>query len=324
MRVTAIIPCFNAEAFLRDAIESVLRQSRPVDEFLVVDDGSTDRSREVAAEYPVTVLHRHANAGHAVARNRGLAAASGDVIVWLDADDYFAPHHVETVCGLLELHPAAHVAFTSVRRFGAREGTFGHKSPCCGTPRNIFWECLRRTVVPAMSAATRVDALRRVGGFDPRIRVAPDFDLWLRLSLTHLFVSSAAVTVNYRWHPGQISAQPTLQTRSMYQSRTRLYERLRAEGRIVLAAQVSREIVRIWESDLRADWRRRDLQALSFHLSLANVVPGTSRLADRLERRIRLARSIRQATRRMCAWWRATPRRRPTASADDARVADHP
>jgi glycosyltransferase involved in cell wall biosynthesis len=303
MKISAVIPCYNAEPFLAEAIESILRQTRPVDELIVVDDGSTDASRRVAARYPLTLIRMTGNAGHAAARNTGIDAARGDVIVWLDADDYFNPNHVETVCGLLERHPQADVAFTCVRRFGAKTGLFGHNSPCCETPRRIFRECLRRTVVPAMSVATRTDALRGVGGFNADIRIAPDFDLWLRMSLRHLFVSSNEVTVNYRWHPDQISAQPHRQWRSMYESRHRLYRQLREDDLPELAEQVRDAILEIWEEELRADWRRRDLQALKFRLLLSDLVPGTSRVASRWKLRARYLHPASGVLKRIAACW---------------------
>lgn len=286
MRTTAIIPCYNASPFLGEALESVLRQTRALDELIVVDDCSTDDSRKIAKRYPVRLLTTPRNSGHAAARNVGIAAARGDVLVWLDADDYFEPNHVETVCGLLERHPRADVAFTCVRRFGTKSGLLGRTSPCCGTPRSIFRECLRRTVVPAMSVATRTGPIRHIGGFNADIRIAPDFDLWLRMSLRHLFVSSDDVTVNYRCHPGQISARPLLQWRSVYESRLRLYQQLRADNQLELAQHVGRQILEIWEAELKADWRRRDMQLLNFHLSLSNLVPGASRVASRLKRRV--------------------------------------
>jgi len=88
LRVTCVIPVYNGERFLGNALDSALGQSRPPDEIIVVDDGSTDATAAVAARYGGRIAyHRHENAGPAVARNRGIKAGCGDLVAILDADD---------------------------------------------------------------------------------------------------------------------------------------------------------------------------------------------------------------------------------------------
>src|SRR4051812_12252844 len=101
LSISAVVPCYNGEVFLAEALESISRQSRRVDEIIVVDDGSTDRSAEVAESWGATVI-RQPNRGEGAARNRGIEAAKGDVIAWLDADDLWRPRHIEVVAGMLE------------------------------------------------------------------------------------------------------------------------------------------------------------------------------------------------------------------------------
>lgn len=87
LTVTLYIPCYNGEAYIADCIESVLAQFRKPDEILVIDDGSTDRTAEIAARYDkVRVIRHERNRGLAAARNTALAAATGDLIASLDAD----------------------------------------------------------------------------------------------------------------------------------------------------------------------------------------------------------------------------------------------
>jgi len=105
-RISVVMPVFNGEAFLADAIQSILAQGEDPLEVLVIDDGSTDASVAVAERFggPVRVL-RQANSGHVFARNRGLAAARGDYITTLDADDLYAPDKFTLQAGRLDRRP---------------------------------------------------------------------------------------------------------------------------------------------------------------------------------------------------------------------------
>src|SRR5918993_3738999 len=104
--VTVVIPCYNQAHFLTEAIESVLSQSYPNFEVVVVDDGSTDDTSEVASRYPQKVrLIRQENRGLAGARNTGIGHARGEYLVFLDADDRLLPKALEVGIEQLEAHP---------------------------------------------------------------------------------------------------------------------------------------------------------------------------------------------------------------------------
>jgi glycosyltransferase involved in cell wall biosynthesis len=105
--VSTIVPAFNAERFLGEAIESVLAQDYRPHEVVVVDDGSTDGTAEVAAAFPEVQLIRQANLGPAAARNAAIEAASGELIALLDADDLMEPDRLETQVTYLLEHPEA-------------------------------------------------------------------------------------------------------------------------------------------------------------------------------------------------------------------------
>jgi glycosyltransferase involved in cell wall biosynthesis len=94
-RFSVVIPAFNAAATLARAIESVRAQSWPAHEIIVVDDGSTDATAEIAAGFDGVRLIRQKNSGVSVARNAGAAAASGDWLAFLDADDWYAPDRIK-------------------------------------------------------------------------------------------------------------------------------------------------------------------------------------------------------------------------------------
>jgi glycosyltransferase involved in cell wall biosynthesis len=125
-RVSVIVPVFNGEPYLAEAVESLLGQTRAPDEVIVVDDGSTDGSSRVAAQFgaQVTVINQ-ANAGRSAARNAGIDRASGDVLAFLDADDRWEPTKLERQLEHLRAKPHLTGVLTGLRRFGGGPGIDG-------------------------------------------------------------------------------------------------------------------------------------------------------------------------------------------------------
>lgn len=287
--ISVVIPCYNGEAYLGGALDSVRAQTRQPQEILVINDGSTDRTADVARSFAgVRVLDNPVNMGPSVARNRALIEAGSTIIAFLDADDVWLPHHLETVVGLLEKHPDAGVAFSAVEFFGEREGVWHAGQLPEAEPTDAFWECLRHNTVPQMSVVVRRSSLALVGGWQqpsPIHRTAADYDVWLRLSLHTPFIATHEVTARYRWHPGQISQNlRNDQISSVYYSRRRiLYElgREPADDRYVDAAKRIREY---WINDYLQAFHARDLQRarvlddLRRWLFPAMPVPGKVRL----------------------------------------------
>jgi glycosyltransferase involved in cell wall biosynthesis len=280
--VTAVIPCYNAAAWLRTAIESVLHQTRPVAEAIVVDDGSTDASCAIASEYPVRLLRTATNRGLPHVRNVGLRAASHDLVAWLDADDYWDRQHCAVVVPLLERHAEAAVAFSAVREVGDRTGVWTRPSACDG-PTSVFWDCFDATIVPAMSVVTRRQAALAVGGFREEIRVAADFEFWLRMSAKHPFVWTREVTANYRRHPRQISAHPLAQSLSTHRSRVLAAAERQDEGDLDVACRMRDRARDLFDADLGDAWWRADMPRVRALLALAQ----TQELATPTTRKLR-------------------------------------
>lgn len=114
--LSVIIPVFNRENYLREALDSVLGQTRPVDEIIVVDDGSTDRSAEVARSYGGVVrCVSQANQGIGGARNTGIALAQGELIALLDSDDLWMKNKLERQCAALAERPELDAVFCRMK-----------------------------------------------------------------------------------------------------------------------------------------------------------------------------------------------------------------
>ncbi len=191
MLVSVIVPARNAEAFLAEALASVFVNAVVPLEVIVVDDGSIDRTFEVAGNFPAIVLQQPPR-GVAAARNTGIARATGDFIAWLDADDRWPPGRLAPALDLFAARPEVDVVYGLVREFDDR-GSGG--------------EGARRTQPGRLpgSMVIRGESLRAVGGFDEQLDVAEFMD-WLvrakRLGLREAQLD--IVCVERRLHCGNL------------------------------------------------------------------------------------------------------------------------
>ncbi len=191
LRITALIPAFNQERRVAAAIWSALQQSYPVFEILVVDDGSTDHTGEVVhriRDKRIRVLHQ-SNRGVAAARNLGIAAARGDWIAFLDADDQWMPRKLERQVNSLASDPALGWCAGNSLLVTHEKGLsyvrpFSH-SGCDGRPRFApAVELLKKHLYPWQmpTVVVRKAIVEGLGGFDESLRTAEDLDLYLRVA----------------------------------------------------------------------------------------------------------------------------------------------
>lgn len=120
--VSVIIPVYNGDRYLAEALQSVIRQTRPAQEILVVDDGSTDHSAEVAEGFPEVRVLKKAHSGLAPTLNLGVSQAGGQVFAFLDADDRWLPDKLALQLSLLEQHPEFDMVFGHACQFSLRQG----------------------------------------------------------------------------------------------------------------------------------------------------------------------------------------------------------
>lgn len=164
---SVIIAVYNGERFLAQALESALDQTHRPTEVIVVDDGSTDRSGEIARSFEeVRCIHQE-NQGVAAARNTALAAARGEFITFLDADDIWLPAKLEVQINYLLSHPECDLVFARLEPFFDSEVTL---------PSKIKSQHLADEKTNLMTLATRKSIFERVGEFDTSYSLASDFD----------------------------------------------------------------------------------------------------------------------------------------------------
>jgi glycosyltransferase involved in cell wall biosynthesis len=189
--VTAIIPTYNRARFVSEAIDSVLAQSRPVDEIIVVDDGSTDDTPERLKKYGNSIRYIwQPNRGPAAARNRGIKEARGDFIAFQDSDDLWVPNKTERQLAFMHAHPDMEISFGLMANFAAPtdEATpeiknwaiYRQLQANASHVTDLFRILLQWNVVPTPTVLLRRSCFERIGYFREDMCQAEDYELWLR------------------------------------------------------------------------------------------------------------------------------------------------
>jgi glycosyltransferase involved in cell wall biosynthesis len=285
-RISVVIPCYNSASFLQQALQSVRDQTRAVDEVIVIDDASTDNSAELAREAKVTLISLDTNVGPGAARNRGIAAASGDLIAFLDADDYWIPTHIEEVVGLLERYPDGEVAFSRIRRFGDEDVIAPPFVPE-GPPALMFWQLIEENIVAQSSAVARRETLVRNGCYNVSLRYSEDYDLWLRLARRYPFVCTGAVTAGYRVHPNQASRNITQMVLGRWRVKHRYLTDARKRETPEFIAQLEVQMLRAFSYNLQTAWDDRNEAHLRATLAIHKLVPNSTKIHRYWVRRYR-------------------------------------
>jgi glycosyltransferase involved in cell wall biosynthesis len=213
MSISVVIPAFNASKYISETIRSVLRQTLPADEVLVIDDGSTDDTGAIAASFgpPVRVI-RTANSKLPAARNRGVEEARGEWIAFVDADDLWADNKLERQMQELSRHPEADLCYTG--RILLVENP-DSENPDSTVLRDVIkvppaatiaQELLDVNKFPPSCVVIRRSTFLAVGGHDTTFPYVEDWDLWLRLLKAGVkFVDCPEPLLRYRVHPDNMT-----------------------------------------------------------------------------------------------------------------------
>ena len=208
MRISVIIPSYNRINMLTRAIDSVLSQDSPVDEIIVVDDGSSDdTSNQISKLYPDIGLIQQPNRGVSAARNAGIALASHEWIAFLDSDDSWLPGKISQV-RLAQQQHSGYLLFHSDEiwiRNGIRVNAMKKHLKSGGW---IFERCLPLCVISPSSVVLHRTLLQSVGLFDESLPACEDYDLWLRVCHQYPvhYIDRPLIT-KYGGHKDQLSNQ---------------------------------------------------------------------------------------------------------------------
>jgi glycosyltransferase involved in cell wall biosynthesis len=193
-KVTAIIPVYNGADCIQRSIESVLSQTRPADELIVVDDGSTDETRTIVRRYGAGVRYLHqTNSGVAAARNNGVQQATSEWIAFLDHDDEWLPNKLELQLLCLENNPASDLCYSAYwihTLHGLRR--LAH------LPLRDLWPVtrLRNPFPPSVVVLRRAEFLK-LGGFKESLKGAEDWEFFVRFLKAHNALEIPKPLANY-------------------------------------------------------------------------------------------------------------------------------
>ncbi|MDX6415202.1 MAG: hypothetical protein QOH23_2612 [Gaiellaceae bacterium] len=266
---SVITAAYQAADTVAEAVESALAQTFPPLEVIVADDGSTDELEKALARFSHRVrLLRNEHRGPGAARNAAVAAASGEFVVILDADDVYEPTRLEALADLASSRPELDVVTTDafLEQEGRVIGRFYRDEDFPFPHENQRIEILRRCFL--FAPAVRRERMNQIGGFDesPSVTPAEDWDCWIRVILAGARVGLVAEPlVRYRLHEGSLTAN---RVRSL---RARVTVMEKTAARSDLSGEERRQL------DARLTLRRRDAVLAEAADALTNREPGARR-----------------------------------------------
>ena len=213
--VSIVVATCDQARWLREAVASVCAQTFPDWELLIADDGSTDDTAAVVASCGDDPRIRHlpaARAERAAARNRGIAAATGELVAFLDADDAWRPDKLARQVAALATAPRAAACYAVARFVDGAGRPLPVRKPPHALSGLLFPSLVRGNFIILASMVVRRRCLDAVGGFDATLPVygCEDWDLWLRLARRDAFVAVDEELVRYRVHDGNTRAEQVM------------------------------------------------------------------------------------------------------------------
>lgn len=210
MFIDVIIPTYNRAAYLERAIQSVLNQTYQDFTLHIVDDGSTDETKEILAKYighSKVVIHSQENQGVSAARNLAARNSNSPWISFLDSDDEWLPHKLEAQMKFLQKNPSCQ--FLHSEEIWIRNGVrVNPKVKHNKGPENLFERSLAFCLISPSTVIMRRDLFNQHGQFDESFTVCEDYDLWLKvLASTEIGFLPEYLTHKYGGHEDQLSTQ---------------------------------------------------------------------------------------------------------------------
>lgn len=208
-KTTVIMPVYNGERYLREAIESILTQTFTDFEFIIIDDGSTDNTWNILREYQdsrIQLIRNEKNIGLTKSLNKAISMSKGTYIARMDADDISYPERFDKQVNFLDQHHNIDVLGTNLVRIGPCGNILDNQpKPYPTSPEVIGWMIYVRNCIQHPTVMLRQNVYEKTGGYDVRLAIAQDYDLWMRASLDFNLCNLPDVLLKYRCHPENVS-----------------------------------------------------------------------------------------------------------------------
>lgn len=290
--VSVIIPAYNAGAYLQQTVNSVLTQGVDGVEVIVIDDGSTDDTATLARALPPAVRYvRQTNQGVSAARNHGLSLATGRSVIFLDADDLSAPGALRAFVDAQHARGGDCIFYGQVKVID-QHGTFirdAARPILTGPPPAASRFLFESGGLPPGAFMAPRHVVTEVGAFDPAVRNAEEFHLWLRCGARTEFVNIEQTVLLYRWHTSNKSSDHYRMARAQVDVRLSFQEWCAQRGYMVLPRRLS-------ETDLIESYAQN-----YFHRRMWKNVDAMLRVASERGVDSPLVRKLRRY-RRLPAW----------------------
>lgn len=234
LRFSVVVPLFNKAAYIRRCLDSLVAQSHPHFEVLVVNDGSTDEGPQIVREFAderIRLIDQE-NQGVSAARNKGIRIAKEDWVAFLDADDEYAPDFLATVAEQVHGHPEADLVYGAAYFTHDASATLPQAPLCPPVPVEDYFRFVVSGEGPEVNTscvAVRRTALNRSGEFPVGVPIGEDSDLWFRLGCVARFVHVPRLLAIYHREASESHWQEHAMNEAYW---TRTYRAWRAEGRI--------------------------------------------------------------------------------------------
>lgn len=203
-KVTVLMPVYNCEKYLRESIESILNQTFKDFEFLIINDGSSDKSAEIVESYKdnrINFVQNEKNIGLAASLNRGLDIAKGEYIARMDADDISLPERLEKQVRFMETNPQIGICGSWIKIFG----DINYIGKYTKSHKNIISSLFTTCPLAHPTVIFRKELFNQYNlRYNPDFIVAQDYELWARASKHIVFENIQEVLLNYRTNPNQL------------------------------------------------------------------------------------------------------------------------
>jgi glycosyltransferase involved in cell wall biosynthesis len=202
--VSVVVPTYNRPEMLEGCLRSILDQTYPNVEIIVVNDGGADVKKIIDSlnqQNKITFLEHPANRGMAAARNTGIAAARGKYLAYLDDDDSYLPHHIDTLVNFLE-NSDCKVAYTDAYRAHIKTINGRKAVKSRDVAYSIDFDSDRMLIqnyIPTLCVMHEKHCLDATGSFDEELPVLEDWDLWIRMSRRYPFAHVKEITCEFVW-----------------------------------------------------------------------------------------------------------------------------